>query len=69
MLGHWYDMTTDNDRHQTELWLTWKQWAWNNALENFDAYGAAKHLPVDVQLQKRIDRESPAESLQLSILR
>lgn len=61
-------MKIDNDREETELWLTWQQWVWNNALENFDAYGAGNRLPVDVRLQKRSDSDGPAESVQMSLL-
>lgn len=53
---------------KNEIWLTWRQWVWQNALQNFDAYGAAKRLSVDVHLQKHSDSDSPAENLQLSLL-
>ena len=68
MWGDWYDMKIDNDREETELWLTWKQWVWQDVLRNFEAYGAAKRLPVNVPLQKRFDSDGPAESVQLSLL-
>ena len=53
---------------KNETWLTWDQWVWNNVLENFELYGTAKRLPVNVPVQKHLNDNSAPESLQMSLL-
>lgn len=54
---------------KNETWLTWNQWVWNNALENFEQYGvAARGVSTGMPMPKRADGDSTAKGFQLSLL-
>lgn len=59
-------MQIDTDRHQTELWITWKEWVALNARRNFQmapafyarAKQAADNLPDRVRVRKSSKRKA-----------
>ena len=54
----------DTDRHQTELWITWKEWVALNARRNFEMAQALykneqpAKLPDRVRVRKSSKRKS-----------